>query len=168
MNVFQQVKQLFGPRANGRPAFLNRTVEPCSIELDTGGPEGDLLRIRQSVYAENRSRSGISDYAPLNLTLRDARSTTVGGLIGSSHWGWLHVELLWVDESVRRRGFGRQLLLTAENVARKRKCRHACLETFSLQDALPFYTSLGYVQFAVLEDFPIGHRKYFLRKDLHT
>jgi GNAT superfamily N-acetyltransferase len=165
--MFERIKHLFAPKENGRPALLHSTIEPCSIELETGGSEDDLRRIREPVYSSNISRSGIGDYASLNLILRDARSTTVGGLIGSTHWGWLHVDLMWVHESVRRKGFGRQLLLTAEKVARSRKCRHASLETLSFQEALPFYTSLGYVQFAVLEDCPPGHRKYFLRKDLN-
>jgi len=163
--MLRQIKQLFERKENGRPR-IHDVAEPCSIELDTSGSEDDLRRIREPMYASNIRKSGIGDYTPLNLLLKDARSTTVGGLIGSSHWGWLHVELMWVDEAVRRRGLGRQLLLTAEKLARRRKCRHAWLETLSFQGALPFYTSLGYVQFAVLEDYPEGHRKYFLRKDL--
>jgi GNAT superfamily N-acetyltransferase len=164
--MLQQIKQLFAPSEDGRPALIYRVAEPCSIELDTGSAEDDLRRIREAVYASNVSKSGIGDYTPLNLILRDARSMTLGGLIGSSHWGWLHLDLIWVDESIRRRGFGRQLLLTAEKLARKRKCRHSCLETLSFQEALPFYMSLGYVQYAILEDCPKGHRKYFLRKEL--
>jgi ribosomal protein S18 acetylase RimI-like enzyme len=60
---------------------------------------------------------------------------------------------------------GRQLLGAAETYARERGCRHVKLETFSFQ-ARPFYEKLGYEVFATLEDCPVGHREYFLRKSL--
>jgi hypothetical protein len=39
------------------------------------------------------------------------------------------------------------------------------LSTFSFQ-ARPFYEKLGYEVFATLEDCPVGHCEYFLRKQL--
>jgi len=73
---------------------------------------------------------------------------------------------MWVDEAVQKRGFGRQLLLTAEKLAARRKCHHAYLETFSFQETLLFYERLGYVRFGVIDGIPDGHRKYFLQKTI--
>jgi hypothetical protein len=39
------------------------------------------------------------------------------------------------------------------------------LSTFGFQ-ARPFYEKMGYEVFATLEDCPVGHCEYFLRKQL--
>jgi len=55
----------------------------------------------------------------------------------------------------------------AEREAIARGCGSAFLDTFSFQ-ALPFYVSLGYKVFGELADYPLGHRRYFLRKSLQV
>jgi len=42
-------------------------------------------------------------------------------VIGSTYWGWLLVQFLWVDERIRGRGYGRLLLTTAEREAMRRE-----------------------------------------------
>ena len=46
-----------------------------------------------------------------------------------------------------------------------RGCRYAHLDTFSYQ-ARPFYDRLGYRLFGELENYPPGHSRFFLRKQL--
>lgn len=87
----------------------------------------------------------------------------VAGLLGFTHWNWLHIRYLWVAEPFRRQGLGRQLVLAAEREARLRGCAHAHLDTFSFQ-AVPFYERLGYSIFGQLDDYPPGHTKVFLQK----
>ncbi len=53
----------------------------------------------------------------------------------------------------------------AELEARQRGARCAYLDTFSFQ-APDFYKKQGYEVFGELRDFPEGHRRYFLRKQL--
>lgn len=91
----------------------------------------------------------------------------VGGLIGYTHWNWLFVKQLWVAEAVRRNGVGRSLMRAAEHEAHARGCLHAHCDTFDFQ-ALPFYQALGYNVFGRLDDYPVGHTRYFLQKqNLH-
>jgi GNAT superfamily N-acetyltransferase len=170
-DLFQQLKLLFVPgAAKPRSKKYDGSVshggiiQPCAIELDVGGSEDALRHIRESLFRFNISKAGQPGYEPLNLILRDGHAKTAGGLVASTYWGWLHVDFVWVDEAVQRKGFGRQLLLTAEKLAARRKCHHAYLETYSFQDTLSFYERLGYVRFGVIEGVPTGHRKYFLCK----
>ncbi len=104
-------------------------------------------------------------YQPLNVFLRDDSGTILGGLLAETYWNWLHVSVLWVDESVRKGGYGSTLMAEAEAEARRRGCRHAHLDTLSFQ-ALPFYERLGYTVFGTLDDLPEGHQRYFLKKAL--
>jgi GNAT superfamily N-acetyltransferase len=93
------------------------------------------------------------------------RGEWLGGLMGELWGGWLHVKILWVDPAARGQGNGSRLLQTAEDYAIERGAFAATLETASFQ-ARPFYEKLGYEVFAALEDYPPGHTKYYLRKQL--
>ena len=66
---------------------------------------------------------------------------------------------------LRSQGNGTRLLRAAEDYAVERGCFAATLETASFE-ARPFYEKLGYEVFASLEDYPPGHTKFYLRKQL--
>ena len=89
----------------------------------------------------------------------------VGGLIGTTYWGWFYLSLMWLKEEYRGQGFGRQLLVKAEEEARKRGAKHAYLDTFSFQ-APGFYEKYGYEVFGELPEFPPGHQRFFMKKEL--
>ncbi len=77
----------------------------------------------------------------------------------------LFVELLFVPDSMRRAGIGRQVLRAAEEEAARRGCVGVWLDTFSFQ-ARGFYERLGYTVFGTLDDYPPGHNRFFLEKRL--
>jgi ribosomal protein S18 acetylase RimI-like enzyme len=105
------------------------------------------------------------NHQALTLVTRDREENIIAGLVGVTYWGWLHIEDLWVDESLRQHGIGQQLLHAAEEEALHRGCRHSHLETHTFQ-ALGFYEKHGYQVFGELPDLPHGFTKYFLKKDL--
>ena len=121
--------------------------------------------IASGIRSFNESRSGSSQASPLAVLLKDESGQTVGGLWGRTSFGWLFVELLFVPEALRGRGYGLRLLEAAEHTAVARSCRAVWLDTYDFQ-AVPFYVRLGYREFARLEDYPLGHTRHFLRKDL--
>ncbi|HEY9636555.1 MAG TPA: GNAT family N-acetyltransferase [Coleofasciculaceae cyanobacterium] len=89
----------------------------------------------------------------MTLFLRDSDENLLGGLIGSTYWQWLYIDIFWVHESCRGEGDGDSLLAAAEQEAVRRGCRYAHLDTFSFQ-APEFYQKRGYVIFGELPDFP--------------
>jgi GNAT superfamily N-acetyltransferase len=107
----------------------------------------------------------IPGFEPLAVLAHDRQGALAGGAIGTINWNWLHVSLLWVSEACRHAGLGSRLLTEMERVAAQRGCTRAHLDTFSYQ-ARPFYERLGYRLFGVLEDYPPGHRRFFLEKAL--
>jgi ribosomal protein S18 acetylase RimI-like enzyme len=102
---------------------------------------------------------------PIRIFIRDRSDKVVGGVVAHCFGGWAFIALLWIEKSLRNRGYGTRLVRMLEAEAVQCGCRYAHLDTYSFE-AKPFYARLGFEVFAVLEDYPIGHRKYFLKKRL--
>lgn len=123
----------------------------------------DVRTVLDGLREFNQRQAGPSQRSRLAVFLRDPGGRVVGGLLGETAWQWLYVDAFWIDEAVRRRGYGRAMLRAAEERARLRGCTSAYLDTFDFQ-ALPFYRKEGYEVYGTLEDFPPGHRRYYLKK----
>ena len=126
---------------------------------------GAMHAILEPLVAFNTERTGTQDHRPLVLAITDGAGRVVGGLWGRTAFGWLHVELVFVPDSLRGRGVGTQLMRRAEAEALVRGCRHAWLDTFEFQ-ARGFYERLGYRCFGELANFPAGFARYFMTKRL--
>ncbi len=113
-------------------------------------------------HRESR-RSGTD---PLDVFIRDESGQLIGGLVGSTHWGWFLIEDVWVAEALRRQGLGRRLMNMAEQEARQRGCKHAWLRTFSFQSR-GFYEKLGFRVVGQLDDYPPGQTFYWMQKDFN-
>ncbi|TVQ63708.1 MAG: GNAT family N-acetyltransferase [Phycisphaerales bacterium] len=109
--------------------------------------------------------TGPRNYKEFGIVLRDEHGTVCGGIIGSTIWNWLRIDVLWLPEGLRGRGFGKRLLEYAEDLARKRGCDSAMLDTFDFE-ARDFYEAHGYVVRSQTDDFPPGHTHYRLTKGL--
>jgi GNAT superfamily N-acetyltransferase len=105
------------------------------------------------------------DRVPLAVVLRDEQGRLIGGLAGCSLFGWLVVELLWVDPAARGAGHGQRLLAAAEEEAGRRGCHRARVNTYSFQ-APGFYERCGYARAATLQDCPRGHQRHSYVKAL--
>jgi ribosomal protein S18 acetylase RimI-like enzyme len=97
------------------------------------------------------------------ILLRDTGNSLAGGISGILYWGWLYIDDLWVDESLRRQGFGTELMKRAEAYALTQRCYAAWVDTFQ---ARRFYERLGYEVFASLDSYPGEQCRWFLKKRL--
>ncbi|MEZ4669329.1 MAG: GNAT family N-acetyltransferase [Anaerolineae bacterium] len=91
-------------------------------------------------YRSNRQLgrgSGDHNYRPVRIFLRDEDQHLRGGILADLWGGWMHITYLWVDDDLRGRDYGTQLLQAAEGEARTHGCHHVHVETFSFQGA-PF------------------------------
>jgi GNAT superfamily N-acetyltransferase len=121
--------------------------------------------VGQGIRRYNEQQAGANGYRRLCLFLYAPDGAVVGGLIGATYWDWLYIDLLWVTDELRGRGHGHRLLALAEDEARHCGAKNAYLDTFSFQ-APDFYRQQGYEVFGELSDFPRGHQRYFLTKQL--
>jgi len=118
----------------------------------------------KGILAFNKGALGKSDYRPLTITLRNGKEI-VGGLVGTTWQGWLYIDVLWISDKYRGKGYGTSLMKKAESEARKRGVRNMYLNSFSFQ-APSFYKKLGYKEYGRLKDFPAGHTRYWFTKAL--
>jgi GNAT superfamily N-acetyltransferase len=116
----------------------------------------------QNIDAFNH-RTFPSKFERFALLLQDDAACLKGGVSGVIYCNWLFVDGLWVDDGLRLRGIGAELMKRAENHAIGRGCHSAWLKTFQ---ARGFYEAVGYELFGTLENYPPGQSQYFLRKAL--
>jgi GNAT superfamily N-acetyltransferase len=139
----------------------------CSISLHTEPDPNDVQAVKNGLAAYNLLHAPPYNTQRLVLFLRAGDGTLHGGLLGLTWWGWLRVDILWIDEALRHEGWGSRLLEAAEQEAIRRGCHFVFLDTMSFQ-ALPFYLKRGYRVFGQLDDLPEGHVMYFLQKKLES
>jgi ribosomal protein S18 acetylase RimI-like enzyme len=138
------------------PAGCRLTVEEAPAIADRKLIEDTLLAFNQPFLPGRSKRVGIF--------IRDGEGKILAGLDAVIRAGWMFVDNLWVDASLRGQGVGRQLMAQAEVEAVARGCHSTWLDTMSFQ-APGFYRKLGYEIFATL-DYPPEHQRHFLRKRL--
>ncbi len=139
--------------------------QSCAIILEDAPTSEDVRFIQDRLRDYNLLHAEDDNHRPFAIFLRAADNSLVGGLLGGTYWGWLHVDILWIHETLRHQGYGHAMLAAAEEEARRRGCHHAHLDTMSCQ-ALGFYEQQGYQVFGELTDLPAGHSRYFLQKEL--
>jgi N-acetylglutamate synthase-like GNAT family acetyltransferase len=126
----------------------------------------DLKVLSDGLEAHTRELFPDKARTYIALFLRDENGSIVGGVDGNyGTFEWLYVNALWVQDDLRCRGYGAELMDRIETEAKKHGCRNAFLNTMSFQ-APGFYKKIGYKVFAELEDFPGEHSRIFLRKKL--
>src|SRR5512143_1036359 len=76
--------------------------------------------IGKGIHNYNEQQAGDNKFQRLCFVLRGSDQVIAGGVIGALYWDWLYVDLLWLEEGLRSRGYGHQLLVLLEDEARRR------------------------------------------------
>ncbi|MEI6734496.1 MAG: GNAT family N-acetyltransferase [Comamonadaceae bacterium] len=136
----------------------------CTLQV-TDSAEDDIRKlIASALIRYNVGLAGPSQQRSLAVVVRDSGNAVVGGLWGSTGYGWLYTQMLLVPEGLRGQGLGRTIMQRAEEEALERGCQAAWVDTQF--GAKGFYESLGYESFGELPDYPPGFSRTFLRKSL--
>lgn len=134
----------------------------------TDRPDPERLKaLGDNLMDFNDSDVGAAQRRLLAIFVDDEAGALKGGLYGQTGWGWLYVQWLWLDKDARGQGMAADLLARAETEAIARGCHSAHIDTFN-PVALKVYLRAGYEVFGVLEDFPQGRARSFLKKRLIT
>lgn len=138
---------------------------PAFVETESPSPEAYDALLAELRRFTTRA-VGAPDNSDFALLIRDAETgDPIGGLWAQSRWGGFHIDMIVVPESLRGQGVGTHLMQAAEAEARRRRCRHMWLDTYSFQ-ARPFYEKLGFTIFGQLEGPAPIHPRFFMMKPL--
>lgn len=105
-------------------------------------------------------------FIPINRVIKGVNGEVFAGIISLLYcWKCLHVDILWVKEEYRKEGYGSILLNEVEKIAKEKGCNLIDLDTFDFQ-AKDFYLKHGYEVFGVLDDCPMEHKRYYMKKNI--
>jgi ribosomal protein S18 acetylase RimI-like enzyme len=139
--------------------------DTLDFEMETPARNDSVEAAWQGLKDCNMQSAGASDFVSFSISIRTPRQRVVGVLLAELYWGWMHICIVWIHEEYRHQGLARKLLQRAELKATEQQCHHAYLDTFSFQ-ATSFYKDLGYKIVGQLDDFPLGHQRFFMMKPL--
>jgi ribosomal protein S18 acetylase RimI-like enzyme len=128
-------------------------------------PEGASREILAELLRYNESQAGPQNAERFVLTVRGARGELLGGLAAMQYWNGMFIDYLWLDERIRGRGIGTELMQQAEESLRARGGEIIFLSTWSFQ-APAFYEKLGFTAFGTLEGIPPGGSRTWYSKRL--
>src|SRR5579862_1949538 len=101
-----------------------------TIHYEPNPNADDIQFLNDGIIKEHKIKK---DMKPLDFfvyLIRDEQDKIVGGCAGDNMYGGLFVGQLWVKEELRGQGYGKQLMLLAEELARKNNCRFMTVNTF--------------------------------------
>ena len=137
--------------------------------------ESDLEEIKTALRDFNRTFIPKPTFRELGIFVEDENGKKLAGIVAETVGYWMYIKMLWVDETLRGKDVGTQLIREAEEEAKARGCRYSLVDTFSFQ-ARPFYERMGYSMQMALEDYipdsrapddaPSTHTRFFLTKTL--
>lgn len=58
--------------------------------------------ISQALTKFNDEKVGPDNHELLNIVEYDENKNVIGGILGGTYWGWMHIDILWVDIKFRK------------------------------------------------------------------
>jgi GNAT superfamily N-acetyltransferase len=132
-----------------------------SVERTVGKTKKAVLG---GLFRYNAEKMGKQKYKRLAVSLREGNEI-VGGIVGEVWTTVLFIQLFWLEQRLRSKGFGAKLIKAIEDEARRFGASHAYVDTMSFQ-APGFYRGCGYQEFGSIRGYPGGVTRHWLTKTL--
>ncbi|MEI8124524.1 MAG: GNAT family N-acetyltransferase [Parachlamydiaceae bacterium] len=104
---------------------------------------------------------------PLSIFLKNESGEVFGGIQAFMDTESVYIDVMWVEESLQKQGYGTKLLGAAEQEAIKNGCIFSLVDTWDFQ-AEEFYLKSGYERIGEIKNYWHGHSKIFLRKNIRS
>lgn len=134
------------------------------VIVDYNPTEADNAVVREGIIAANEHIVGERDKA-FSIFLKNDLEEVLGGLQAFLDSESVYIDVLWVEGSLQKQGYGTKLLAAVEREAIKNGCKFSLVDTWSFQ-AEEFYLKNGYQRLGEVKNYWHGHSKIFLRKTL--
>ena len=136
-----------------------------SVAVEHHPDQATKSAIQKGLFDANVEVTGDGHFNLVFVAARDSNSKVIGGIVGEAYWGWVNFTTVWVHPDHRRKGLASEMLKAAEAEATRLGYTQAYLDTFSFQSP-DLYLRAGYEIFGQLENFPVGSKRVFLRKNI--
>ena len=146
------------------------TTETNRFEVVSNPTDDEVKEFQKGLESYNMKQTEGEFKSPeewLSLVLKDHDGKIVGGITTSTLYWAQYLETLWVDDKYRGLGYGRDLVLESERLAKKNGCLISQTYTFSWQ-APDFYQAIGYKLMATYDGYVEGITELILMKKLDT
>ena len=110
------------------------------------------------------SAAGVGDEQEFAVIVRDG-GRIVAGASGAMWGGGCQLHVVWVDQTMRHEGLGRDLMAEVERQAKDRGCRLVMGLTYDVLTG-DYYERLGYRTVGLIENYPAGTTTRWYCKDL--
>ena len=125
----------------------------------------DIDVIEAGLREFNRRHTGLEKAERRAVYIKQG-GAILGGIVYACLKPWTYIQLLWVSDELRGRGYGAKLIKAAEDDARKKGSTKVMVDTFSFQ-APEFYKKQGYSVISKIDGFPVeGASRIWLTKQL--
>ena len=128
----------------------------------------EMDRVQNAIERDKRIQT-LGEYdqpgIEINLVLKDSQGHVQGGVIASTVFRVMHLDVLWVAEEYRGKGYGSQLVLGAEQIGFAHGCITSQTWTFSFQGP-KFYPTIGYELLGTYDGYPSGITEHCFMKRL--
>lgn len=134
---------------------MNNQADSNQFSIITDPTDDDVKEFQKGLEAYNMAQTNNEFNSPqpwLSLVLRNHDDNIVGGILTSTLYWTQYLEVLWVDDKYRGLGYGRDLVLEANRLAKKQGCISSHTYTFSWQ-APDFYQAVGYDLIATYDGY---------------
>ncbi|STX83881.1 N-acetyltransferase GCN5 [Legionella donaldsonii] len=134
--------------------------------LENPNPD-DVQILTNGVKEYAKQQRGFESLDFFACFIRDADNSIIGGCSGGTLYGGLHVDNLWVGESIRHQGWGTKLLQAALRYGNEKGCAFATVNTMDWE-AIEFYKKLRFELEFERHGFQKNSIFYFLRKEFQA
>jgi GNAT superfamily N-acetyltransferase len=117
-----------------------------------------LISFNEHVIGEPRDKE-------FSVFLKNDFGEIFGGIQAHFDTKSVYVEVLWIDEKLRKQGYGKKLLEAVELEAINNGCIFSIVDTIAFQ-AEEFYLKNGYEPMGEIKKYWYEHSRIFLRKSL--
>jgi GNAT superfamily N-acetyltransferase len=132
-----------------------------SVERTVGTTKKAVL---DGLLGYNNEKMGKQKYKRLAISLR-AGDKIVGGIVGEVWTAVLFIQLFWMEQRFRGKGYGKKLIKAIEDEAKRFGATRAYLDTMSTQ-APGFYRACGYQEFGSIDGYPNGVTRHWFTRIL--
>jgi len=128
----------------------------------------DKMSVRSGLIAYNRRfvpEEIAKNAQEVCFFVKDEQGNVLGGIYGEHKFDYMDINIFWLDDSLRKQGYGSLIMYKMEEKARELGCKLIKLDTFSFQ-ARGFYEKQGFVVYGQIDDVAGGHTIFYLMKRL--